>query len=121
MKVRFGDLIPLSRVLEDGNPSLYVQASLFDGDGLSMPGSPVEMEHVGDGLYLAVSGIQMPASLVIFSVYKVFDSPGYTTLASGYPFTKDVFQLDYDQVSEINGIIDDTSDLIGTVEETQCQ
>jgi hypothetical protein len=119
VRVRFGDYLPLSRVLEDGNATKYVTASVYDSNGNIVPGSPAVLEYVDEGLYINTVEIKMPASLNVFAVYRVFDSPG--NASPSYIQTRDVFQLETAAIEEISGLIEDPSELVGMVEETQCQ
>jgi hypothetical protein len=90
--VRQGDFIPLSLKLYDERSDRYVRAYLTDSNGNPLPQSPVNLTHVGFGLYENRT-IAMPNVEHVTAVYVVYSDAGYTIEDENYTHGVDLFEL----------------------------
>lgn len=91
MIVKAGNPINLNLQIDDGSTDKYVRAYLKDSNGDDLPESPVDLQHVGNGLY-SDDSVTMPGYDEVTATYKVFSDSGYTTLDTEYTHGFDVFQ-----------------------------
>lgn len=110
--VKVGQPIPLALQLSDDNGALYVQAQLKDGDGVDLPGSPVQLGHVGGGLYISTTQ-NFPAISQVHAIYRVYDDAGFTERSVDHFATvTDIFYRDV--ISEaINSLATTSGELRG--------
>lgn len=87
-----GDPIQLTLQLEDGVTSQFPRAYLTDSAGAAVSGSPADLTHEGNGLYVN-SAVNMPNSAIVKVTYKVFSDSGHTTLNTAYGHALDNFYL----------------------------
>jgi hypothetical protein len=82
--VKVGEKIPLLAHLEclDG-PPLYVDAVIKRPDRSSLPGSPFDLGHEGNGVYFDNS-VTMPDEDYLTVTYRIFDDAGKTIPSDAY-------------------------------------
>ena len=76
MKFKVNQYIPLVLQLSDEDTSLFPQVVIRDNTGVLI-GSPIDLTHVGSGLYTN-SSFQMPTNSFITMQYKVYQDAGHT-------------------------------------------
>jgi len=82
----------LKLVLNDfeGRASLYPRAILRDVGGIELAASPVDLTHVGDGLYVN-KAVAMPNTEMVTAVYKTYTDAAHTLLSEDNQDRVDVF------------------------------
>jgi hypothetical protein len=84
--------IPLTVQLADGSASKFPRASCRDESGAALFGGPVDLIHVGDGLYTDFSK-QRSVTGRITVTYIVYSDAGHTTEDTAYNRHLDVFSI----------------------------
>jgi hypothetical protein len=91
MEVSVGSNIPLNCQLWDGDPSLYVRATLKNADG-SPYGTPfVNLTSVGGGLYLS-NAVIMPSIGPVLAVFEVFSDAGYSIPEANHTVVAETYE-----------------------------
>jgi len=75
-----GDPIDLNLQLHDGATDKFPQVTLRDEDGVELVGSPVDLVHVGQGLYQS-DAILMPDTREVTGVFITFNNAIHTILS----------------------------------------
>lgn len=126
MQVKQGDQIPLSVQLFDGDTAKYVRATVRGSNGTPLAGSPVDLTHVGNGLYTDDS-LVMPLDNFVTASYRVYTDAGYTIPSDLHSDTEDIFNLMVpvaeliEVLSKVNQILQELSgaaDIIGELDDT---
>lgn len=129
--LRPGDKIPLNLQLSDDDTGLFPQVTLKDDTGSDLPDSPVDLSHVGGGLYVD-SNVDFPTVDRVFAQYRIYNDAGHTTKAKKHPATVlDVFYRDRVQEKidnllasslpgeQLSGTLIDDGLLLGFIEDSQ--
>lgn len=82
----------MSLQLFDGATGKFPRARVFKTDSTELSGSPVNLAHVGGGLY-ANSDLTMPNVQSVYAQYKVYDDSGHTTLSGDHSDSEERFDL----------------------------
>jgi hypothetical protein len=128
MLVKVGDQIQLNLQLEDGATDKYPRAYLRDQFGYPLPESPVDLTHIGDGLY-SDDSVYMPNTQEVTATFKVFDDLARTILSPFYSIEMDVFAKDQSASliaallgqnlpGDIDGLVDDSGALAAFMEDS---
>jgi len=91
IQVAVGSAVPLTLQLPDGATDKYVQAVVRDPAGDELDDSPVNLAHVGEGLYTDDS-VSMTSDNFVTVTYLVYSDAGYTTLDDDYSHGFDIVQ-----------------------------
>lgn len=106
MRKNIGEKIPLTLQLFDGATDKYARAIIRNSAGVALDESPVDLNHVGDGLYVDTAiTITMPASIFITITYITYDDAEYTTPSSIHDRTLDLIHLFHDTHKSLKGEI----------------
>ena len=87
-----GEALNLSLQLFDGATDKYPRARVFKTDGTELSGSPVNLSHVGGGLYVN-SDLTMPSVFSVYAQYKVYNDSGHTTISSDHSDSEERFDI----------------------------
>ena len=112
-----GQKIPASLKLFDQASNKFVRAFLYDEDGVQLPGSPLNLAHVDNGLY-ENDNIAMPNTSHVTAVYRVFDDAGFTVLSETYSDGVDLFKIfivDQDVIDTLIEIKDKVCQLLADI------
>ncbi len=125
-KITVNDPIPLTLQLHDGAENKYPQAIIRDSAGSTILGSPVDLSHIGNGLYRDLT--KTLASPQIISVtFVTYDDASHTTESSEHQMAT----VDYEIVpvttsvdtpvfttgeKELVGVIPEQAKLLGQIE-----
>lgn len=122
---KVGDYLRLKLQLHDFDSTKYVRAVVRGNDGTELSGSPVTLDHVGDGQYKNISSITMPDMPEVTATYEVYCDSRLTNLSPFHTAGFDVFPLDTAvdvnapiSISEVtlNGILED-GEISGTIDD----
>jgi hypothetical protein len=118
-----GAAIQLNLQLFDGATDKYVRAYLKDASGNNLAASPVNLAHVGNGLY-SDDSVLMPDTAQVTATYRVFTDSGYSSASADHSDALDVFEktteatatatVNLDQ--ELSGIIETDLELVAALE-----
>jgi hypothetical protein len=114
---KVGESLQLNVQLFDGAENKYPRATLYDADGSELAASPVDLSHVGSGLYTDDS-VGMPSTEAVRAVYVIYDDAGHTTESSLHARSMDVFALEFGAagLAELEGQIAQDDSLIGEID-----
>jgi len=124
---KLGDPIELSHQLGNDDIGLFPQVTLIDAAGVELPGSPVDLPHLTDGLYEDDS-LNYPATRQVRALFRTFKTAAHTKLARKHcntimvTFKRDFVAEQMDLLlaeafpgQELEGFIEDGGELAGTV------
>ena len=91
-KIPLGNPMVLAHQLPDGHTGKYVRAVLRRPDGTALVASPINLAHVGNGLYTN-DDENMPSQQFVTSTYITYSDAAYTIVDVAYGFGLEVFFL----------------------------
>ena len=91
-KIPLGNPMVLAHQLPDGHTGKYVRAVLRRPDGTALVASPINLAHVGNGLYTN-DDENMPSQQFVTSTYITYSDAAYTIVDVAYGFDLEVFFL----------------------------
>lgn len=127
MQVPAGSPIPISLQLWDGNNGAFVKAFLKNEQGAPYSPSSIDLQNVGNGLYLN-STLLMPVSGVILASLFVFTDGTYLVPDDNYTASSDIFSVQSSggggggsvvNGGSVVGYVIDANPLVGVVESDQ--
>lgn len=99
-RLKIGDVIPLSWQSGDRKTDLYAQAIVREADGTPFASSPVDLVHIGDGMY-SNRALLMPNNAIVTVQFNVYSDSGHTILLKKYQGDLDIFVKE-DEIDGIN-------------------
>lgn len=81
--VGVGNVLPVYAQIGDGNPSLFVRATIVDYEGNAVTGSPVNLQYISNGLYTnpEMTAVIMPNVPYVTVQCIAYTDAGYSMVA----------------------------------------